>query len=335
MSGPASNRAPLAVIFAPAETQLSPNERDFFRDADPLGFILFARNCESPGQIRALCDDLRESLGRDCPVLIDQEGGCVRRYKGDDWPQIGLARGYGEAIRQEGATAAERLYHDMAGLATALYDSGIDVNCAPVADLACTGMSEAIGDRAYSDDRDVVVQACDQVCCAFLSNGVTPVVKHLPGHGRAVVDPHVELPLVDSDWARLQDTDFSVFQQIFAQNYTQGLWGMMAHVIYTAIDSAYPASLSHRVIGDVVRGTIGFDGFLLSDDISMGALNDYGDLATRAKMALDAGCDCALYCYGSIHEMQVLARDVPQLSAASLERFNASRQWRSRTTQSA
>lgn len=322
-------------MFAPAGPYLSADERAFFREAGPLGFILFARNCESPDQIRTLCEDLRNAVGRACPVLIDQEGGRVRRYTGDDWPQIGPARGYGDAIRQEGARAAERLHHDMAALAAALSHGGIDVNCAPVADLACTGMSEAIGDRAYSNDPDIVVQACDQVCRAFLGSGVTPVVKHLPGHGRAVVDPHAELPVVDADWARLQDADFSVFQQIFAQRYAQGLWGMMGHVIYTAMDPAYPASLSRRVISDIVRDRMGFEGFLLSDDISMGALSMYGDLPERAKLTLEAGVDCALYCHGSLNEMKALAQDVPQLSAASLKRMEISRQWRSRRTQSA
>ncbi|HUB96745.1 MAG TPA: glycoside hydrolase family 3 protein [Stellaceae bacterium] len=309
-----SGREPLAAIFGVAGPVLTDAERGFFNDADPLGFILFKRNCESPPQVRQLIIELRDSVGRgSAPVLIDQEGGHVARLGPPHWRSYPAARdiaALGGARAEEAARLGARL------IADDLVWLGITVDCMPVLDVPAPGSDPVIGDRAYGDSSTSVVQLGREVCDGLLEGGVLPVLKHIPGHGRATVDSHLALPRVTADLATLELSDFLPFR---ALNWMP--WAMTAHILYTAIDENLPATLSPRLIGEVIRGTIGFDGLLLSDDLSMGALP--GDLGARAAGALAAGCDVVLHCNGDGAEMMAVARSSRPLSAEAQRRVEA------------
>ena len=311
-------RRPAAVIFGCAGPALSADERAFFRDADPLGFILFARNCVDAGQIRRFVAELRAAVGRaDAPVLIDQEGGRVARLKPPLGHVVPPARRFGalfERNREKGLAAAHAagrlLAHDLAAL-------GIDVDCAPVLDLARPETTAAIGDRAFAGAPDAVAALGRAVAEGLLAGGVLPVVKHMPGHGRATVDSHLELPTVTADAATLA-ADFAPFAAL-----ADLPLGMTAHVRYTALDPAVPATHSANVIGDVIRSRIGFDGLLMSDDLAMQALA--GSHGERAARALVAGCDIALHCPGTLDDMRDVADAIGPMSDAALRRWRAAR----------
>lgn len=307
-----SSPSPAAVIFGCAGPTLAGAERDFFRDADPLGFILFQRNCESPAQVRRLVAELRDSVGRaDAPVLIDQEGGRVQRLKPPHWPPYpaaaALAALGGERAREAVWTGARLIADDIAAL-------GITVDCVPVLDIPVTGADTVIGDRAYGTTAGVVATLGRAAADGLLAGGVLPIIKHMPGHGRALVDSHHALPHVAAPRAELDSTDFASFRAL-----ADLPWGMTAHVVYEAIDADRPATLSPQVIGEVIRASIGFDGLLLTDDLSMRALG--GSFAVRAKAALDAGCDIVLHCNGERGEMTEIAGVVPPLTAKARERL--------------
>lgn len=312
-----------AAIYSCEGCALSDNERSFFADAAPLGFILFGRNCETPEQLRALTDSLRDTVGWDCPILIDQEGGRVQRLKPPVW------RGY-PAMRSFGARAAvdpidgldgpldgvlDDLRYTILQLAGELLEAGISVNCAPVLDVLTEATHDAIGDRAFSEDADVVSRLGLSVCRNFISAGVTPIIKHIPGHGRATSDSHKDLPRVSVSRAELQATDFKPFKDIASSDIADQVWAMAAHIVYEDIDPDLPSSASPTIINDVIRGDIGFDGLLVSDDLDMDALDGLGDVAARAEAVLEAGCDVALYCSGKLADMQNIAKSVPNLSA--------------------
>jgi beta-N-acetylhexosaminidase len=255
--------APRAVLFGCAGKTLDPHERDFFRDTDPLGFILFARNCETPEQIRSLVADLRASVGRaDAPILIDQEGGRVARLRPPHWrlyPSGAQIAALGSNAPEAARAAARLIADDLSAL-------GISVDCLPVLDLSFPGADAVIGDRSFGADPDRVAELGRAVCEGLLSGGVLPVIKHIPGHGRGTVDSHFALPVVETPRAALEATDFAPFHKLNDMG-----WAMTAHIVYSALDAARPATLSPTVIDGVIRRDIGFDGVLVSDDLSMQA----------------------------------------------------------------
>lgn len=310
------------MVFGCAGPVLTDAERRFFRDADPCGFVLFQRNCRDPEQLRRLVDALRETVGRaDAPVLIDQEGGRVQRLKPPHWPKHPAPARFGALAAADPAAAETAVRLNARAIAATLAAAGIDVDAMPVLDLAIPGADAVIGDRAFADDPALVARLGRAACAGLLEGGVLPIIKHLPGHGRALADSHKTLPVVPASLATLEATDFAPFRAL-----ADLPWAMTAHVVYPAIDPERPATLSPLVIGQVIRGSIGFDGVLISDDLGMGAL--VGPIGERAQRALAAGCDLALHCSGVPGEMAAAAAAVPRLTdraAARLARGVAQR----------
>jgi beta-N-acetylhexosaminidase len=294
----ARGKPPRALILGLAGERLEPEERRFFAACDPLGFVLFRRNCASRDQVRALVDELRATVGRDdAPVLIDQEGGRVARLRPPEWrayPAAARVAALPDPLAREAAFLMARL------IAADLAELGITVDAAPVLDLPVSGADPVIGDRAWGSDPARVAVLGRAVCDGLLAGGVLPIVKHVPGHGRARLDSHKALPRVAEDRATLARADFAPFRALADMP-----WAMTAHIVYEAIDPAAPATLSRTVIADVIRGEISFDGVLVSDDISMGALA--GPLGERTRRALTAGCDLVLHCNGEMREMEEVA----------------------------
>jgi beta-N-acetylhexosaminidase len=305
---------PLAVVLGCGGEHLTASERGFFTDANPAGFILFRRNCSSPDQVRDLVGSLRGCVGRDdAPVLIDQEGGRVARLRPPHWrryPSPARIASLPDPLAETAARLGARL------IADDLARLGITVDCLPVLDVPATGADPVIGDRAYGTEPERVARLAGAVCAGLLEGAVLPVVKHIPGHGRARVDSHYACPCVETGYDELLRTDFAPFRALAAMP-----WAMTAHIVYPAIDPADPATLSPRVIAEVIRGEIGFDGVLISDDLSMRALG--GGLGERTRQALAAGCDLALHCNGDPGEMAEVvaaARPISPLTAARLRR---------------
>ena len=310
----------LPVIFGIAGTELRPNERALFAEASPFGFILFARNLESPAQAGALVRGIRETAGRYVPVLIDQEGGRVQRLGPPHVPAYPPASVFGQLAARDVAEASEVARTGYALIGRDLATLGIDVNCAPVLDLLVDGADAVIGNRAFADDPGVVARLGRAAAEGLGLAGVLPIVKHIPGHGRTETDSHAELPVVETDANVLDATDFEPFRAL-----RDAPIAMTAHVVYTAYDPGVPLTVSRRAIQEVVRERIGFEGLLISDDIGMKALA--GSAADSAVSALAAGCDVVLHCNGILSEMAALARRVPPLSEAALERWEASLAW--------
>ena len=310
------NEYPSAVVFGCAGLALSDAEKEFFKRVNPLGFIVFSRNIATPEQLKTLIQSLRETVGReDAPVLIDQEGGRVARLKPAYWRKYPAAGTFGDRYKADPEDGKRAAYETARLIGRDLRKLGINVDCAPVLDVPVEGSIDTIlGDRAFS--RDPVLNGAfgKIVCDALLAEGVLPVVKHIPGHGRAVVDSHLELPEVSEDLETLKRTDFIPFKHL-----ADAPWGMTAHVMYKSIDAHKPASLSAKVIQEVIRGEIGFKGFLICDDLSMKALS--GDLSGLAAEALEAGCDAVLHCNGNMDEMERVVSAVAPLSARAMERF--------------
>jgi len=299
----------IAAILGCAGTDLTAAERDFFRAADPLGFILFQRNCDSPVQVRRLVRDMRDCVRRsDAPVLIDQEGGRVARLKPPHWRAAPAAGRFGALATADRGAALEAARLNATLMGHELADLGITVDCAPVLDLHIEGAhAGVVGDRALGAGPEQVAELGRAVCEGLLAAGVTPVIKHIPGHGRARVDSHHDLPRVDAPLAELRRTDFVPFRRLQDMP-----WGMTCHVVYTAIDPERPATASAKVIAEIIRGEIGFDGLLVTDDLSMKALQ--GSLGERTSRALAAGCDVALHCNGKLDEMREVAAAAGPLS---------------------
>lgn len=295
---------------------LNADERALFRACRPLGFILFARNCVDPDQLRRLVTAMRSAADApDAPVLIDQEGGRVARLGPPHWRKPPPARAFGLIAERDRAAAREAVVLNARLIGRELAGLGITVDCTPVLDVPAPDGHDIIGDRAFGTDTGLVAELGRASCDGLLAEGVIPVIKHVPGHGRARADSHMELPSVDAPLADLRRIDFSPFRALADEP-----WAMTAHVLYRAIDRDRCASVSPRVIGDVIRGEIGFDGLLLSDDLNMQALS--GTLAERAQAVLAAGCDVALHCSGVFDEMAAVAEAVPALSAAALARVD-------------
>jgi beta-N-acetylhexosaminidase len=306
-----------AAIFGCEGTQLNADERAFFTDVRPFGFIVFARNCESPDQLRALCDEMRATVvNPEAPIFIDQEGGRVQRLRPPHWRNRPAARRFGELFERNPEEGREATYLCARLLAHELRDVGVNANCTPVLDVPVSGAHDIIGDRAYSTDPVTVIALGRIVVAGHLDGGVLPVIKHLPGHGRALADSHFALPHVATAYEELSTHDFVTFRGV-----NDAPAGMTAHVVYEAIDPDRPATTSSRVVQTVIRREIGFDGLLMSDDLSMGALQ--GPLAKRTKSALLAGCDLVLHCNGKLGEMKEIAAAVKPLAGEALRRAGA------------
>ncbi|MBH89724.1 MAG: beta-N-acetylhexosaminidase [Magnetovibrio sp.] len=308
---------PLAVIFGCSGTVLSDEEWRFFSEVNPFGFILFQRNCNKPEQVKALVSSLRIAVQRpNAPVLIDQEGGRVQRLKPPYWREIPAASCFAELYNKDQRNALKAARLNSFLIAHELLELGIDVNCAPVLDLPQPEADLIIGDRAYGNDVNKISALAMATCEGFLEGGVLPVIKHIPGHGRANVDSHKALPLVDVNLDSLITSDFVPFKNL---NFMP--WAMTAHVLYQQIDRDYPATLSKKVI-QLIRNHIGFEGLLLSDDLSMEALD--GSLKHRTVGALAAGCDVVLHCNGQMDEMvQVVSGGLPLSDQAKKRVENA------------
>jgi beta-N-acetylhexosaminidase len=303
-----------AAIYGISGLALTDDERTFFRDADPAAFILFKRNCAESAQLRALTDSLRDLSGRDdLPILIDQEGGRVARMQPPEWPKFPAAWSFAELYGMAPVSAIEAEMANARALALMLRAHGINVDCLPLLDVRQPGADDIIGDRALGAEPMQVAALGRAVLDGLAAAGVVGVVKHIPGHGRALCDSHKELPIVTASAQELE-TDLEPFERL---NWAP--MGMMAHVVYTAWDKERPASQSPTIVSDIVRGRIGFDGWLMSDDIGMEALK--GDFAERAKGVIDAGCDAVLHCSGKMEEMVAVASAVPAMSAAGEERL--------------
>jgi beta-N-acetylhexosaminidase len=302
------------AIYGCAGSVLSAAERSFFRDVRPWGFILFGRNIENPAQIRALVAALRDTVDDSAaPVLIDQEGGRVARLKPPHWAERPAAARFGALYAQNQEMAREATYlnarliaHDLAGLS-------INVDCLPVLDVPATGAHDIIGDRAFAGDPTTIIDLGRAQIEGLMEGGVLPVMKHIPGHGRAGSDSHLALPRVNATVEELSASDFVTFRSLDSCPIA-----MTAHVVYDSIDPQRPATTSPKVIRDVIRGEIGFEGLLMSDDLSMKALD--GPLALRARAALFAGCDLVLHCNGDMDEMKDVASEVKELDGLVLKR---------------
>ena len=303
------------AIYGMAGERLTADERDFFRDADPAGYILFARNISSREQVRALTDALRAIHGRDgVPVLIDQEGGRVARMKPPVWPAFPPGEKFSKLYQISPVAAIEAARANAHAIAVTLREVGVNVDCLPLLDVRQEGASDIIGDRALGAEPMQVAALGRAVLEGLRAGGVVGVVKHMPGHGRALVDSHKELPVVAASEAELE-SDIEPFRTL---NWAP--MGMTAHVVYTAWDRSRCGSLSPTVIGEIIRGRIGFDGFLMSDDLGMHALT--GDFGNRASGVLAAGCDVALHCSGDMGEMQGIAHELESMSEESRRRLH-------------
>ena len=302
------------AIFGCAGTTLSTEERAFFRDVSPWGFILFARNVAERAQMRALTDALRETVGdAKAPVLIDQEGGRVMRLKPPTWPSRPPQAKFGELHEKAPDAAREAAYLNARLIAHDLAELGINVDCMPLLDVPVAGADNVIGDRAFSHEASVIIELGRAVMEGLIEGGVLPVMKHAPGHGRATADTHFALPHVTNAAEVLSATDFVPFRSL-----NQCPMAMTAHVVYDALDPQRPATTSPKIIRDVIRGEIGFEGLLMSDDISMGALS--GSLSARSRAALFAGCDIVLHCNGKMDEMKGVAAEAKPLEGLPLRR---------------
>jgi len=311
---------PRAVIFNCAGPDLTADERAFFRDADPLGFILFGRNVDTPERTRRLVEELRSSVARaDAPVLIDQEGGRVARLRPPHWRAGPPARAFGELYARDPERGLEAVRLNARLLAADLASVGADVDCMPVLDLALPETHDVIGDRSYGERPEAVAALGRAAAEGLLAEGVTPIIKHMPGHGRATVDSHRDLPKVSASREVLESTDFLPFRLL-----SDLPWGMTAHLLFEAIDPEVPVTISARGVKEIIRGDIGFDGMLVSDDLSMQALG--GSLGERAERALAAGCDLALHCNGRRDEMMDIVDRTGPLSEAGQRRFQAGRE---------
>jgi beta-N-acetylhexosaminidase len=298
------------------DLSLNAEEVAFFRDQKPWGFILFARNIDDPSQVADLCASMREAVGNaNAPILLDQEGGRVQRLRPPHWAKyppaaaIGALYGQDEVLGLRASWLMSRLH------AFDLLKLGITIDCLPVLDVLAPSAHDAIGDRSYGSDPHLVTKLGRAACDGLIAGGVMPVIKHIPGQGRSKSDSHLELPVVDAARAELEAVDFVPFKQL-----ADIKMAMTAHIVYSALDEGVPATTSKVVISEIIRGQLGFDGLLMSDDVSMHALS--GDCGERCKAIFAAGCDLVLHCNGDMDEMRLVADNSPKLQGKSLERAN-------------
>lgn len=306
-----------AFITGLSGTELTQNERAFLREANPWGLIVFKRNIKDKEQISNLISEFKSVTGRsDVPVLVDQEGGRVQRLGPPHWPKYPPGAVYARLFDRDPATGRKAARLGARLIAADLIALGMTVDCLPLADVPVSDADPIIGDRAYGDTPAKVVDLAGCIASGLNDGGVLPVLKHIPGHGRATADSHLSLPTVDTDCATLEKTDFAAFKPL------AGLpLGMTAHVVFSAIDPVSPATTSVKMVRDVIRGFIGFDGLLMSDDVSMNALS--GSIAERTRAAIAAGCDMVLHCNGKLDEMQAVAAASPKLVGVAGRRADA------------
>lgn len=306
-----------AFITGVSGTELTAAEREFIRAERPWGFILFKRNVATPSQVTALVSELRAVAGAaDAPVLIDQEGGRVQRLGPPHWPVYPPGAVFGSLYDTDSALGLTAARLSARLIAADLAELGITVDCLPLADLPVPGADAVIGNRAYGTEPGKVAAIARAVTEGLEQGGVLPVLKHIPGHGRATADTHFRLPTVDTPRDELERTDFAPFKSL-----ADLPMAMTAHVVFSAVDPAHPATTSATMIADVIRGAIGFQGLLMSDDVSMNALS--GNIAERTRAIFAAGCDLALHCNGDIEEMREVAGQTPELTGRALERARA------------
>src|SRR6476620_4111121 len=303
-----------AFITGISGLELSATEREFIRGTRPWGFILFKRNIEAPDQVSARVGELRRCLGdADAPVLIDQEGGRVARLGPPHWPVYPPGAAFGALYDLDRVLGLKAARLSARLNAADLIDLGITVDCLPLADVPVAGADAVIGNRAYGTEPAKVAAIARAVTEGLEHGGVLPVLKHIPGHGRATADSHHKLPTVDTPGNELERTDFAAFQPL-----ADLPMAMTAHVVFSALDPAHPATTSATIIQQVIRGVIGFQGLLMSDDVSMNALS--GSIAERTRAIFAAGCDVVLHCNGKLDEMREVAAETPELSGEALER---------------
>lgn len=303
-----------SFIAGCAGTSLTSEEKQFFKDENPWGYILFARNIDSPEQVLALTDEMRSVSGRrNVPILIDQEGGRVQRLRPPHWSRFPAAAVLGEIYNENSDAGNRAIWLQSRLMALELQSVGVNVDCLPVLDVPISGSHDVIGDRAYSVHPYQVAEMARPACNGLLAGGVLPVIKHVPGHGRARADSHHQLPVVDTHPAVLGCTDFYPFMQLADMPIA-----MTAHIVYSALDPEHPATHSPKIIDEIIRGWLGFDGLLLSDDVSMNALS--GDFSQRTHSVFAAGCDIVLHCNGNMEEMQAVAEATPELTGKAENR---------------
>jgi beta-N-acetylhexosaminidase len=306
-----------AFISGLAGTRLSEAERDFIRAERPWGFILFRRNIETPAQVGALTAELRDLLGRDdVPILVDQEGGRVQRFRPPNWPLYPAGAAFSQLYDIDSRLGLKAARLSARLIADDLARVGVTVDCLPLADVPVPGANDVIGDRAYGNEPKKVADIARAVTDGLEQGGILPILKHIPGHGRATADSHLALPVVDTAKSELETIDFAAFKPL-----ADLPMAMTAHVVFSAYDPAHPATTSATMIDGVIRGLIGFQGLLMSDDVGMNALA--GSIAERTRALLAAGCDMVLHCSGELDEMRWVARETPELSGKALERANA------------
>src|SRR5215467_10282386 len=306
-----------AFITGLSGTVLSPAEREFIHAERPWGFILFRRNIETPDQVTALTAEVRSVLGgADVPILVDQEGGRVQRFRPPNWPLYPAGAAFGQLYGLDPALGLRAARLSARLIADDLARVGVTVDCLPLADVPIPGADDVIGDRAYGSDPKTVAAVARAVTEGLEEGGILPILKHIPGHGRAMADSHLSLPVVDTPKNELESIDFAAFRPL-----ADLPMAMTAHVVFSAYDPAQPATTSATMIDGVIRGLIGFQGLLMSDDVGMNALA--GSIAERTKALLAAGCDMVLHCSGELAEMHQVAGETPELSGKPLQRAKA------------
>lgn len=294
------------VIYGIKGIELTDDEKKFFSKNSCIGFILFARNIVDKTQLKNLTDSLREMMQGEILILIDQEGGRVARLKPPIWKLYPTGKYFADLYQKDSTIASQELFNNFVNISKELVEMGINTNCAPVLDILTPKTHQVIGDRAYGENAKQVVELGKQVCEASLSQGVFPVIKHIPGHGLGSCDSHLELPIVDNSLEYLINNDFLPFKYLNHHKFA-----MTAHILYSAIDAKNCGTTSKKVI-DLIRNEIGFKNILMSDDLSMKALKD--DFKTRTKMTLEAGCDLILHCNADMDEMQEINSVLPNIS---------------------
>jgi len=303
-----------AFITGVSGLELTAAERAFIRSERPWGLILFKRNIETRDQVANLIREFRTEVGEGgAPVLIDQEGGRVQRFGPPNWPVYPPGAVFGALYDLDPALGLRAAWLSARLIAADLIETGITVDCLPLADVPVPGADAVIGNRAYGTEPGKVARIARAVTEGLEQGGVLPVLKHIPGHGRATADTHFRLPEVDTPRSELEQVDFAAFQPL-----ADLPMAMTAHVVFSALDPAHPATTSATIITQVIRGVIGFQGLLMSDDVSMNALS--GSIAERTRAILAAGCDMVLHCNGNLEEMRDVARETPELSGKALER---------------
>lgn len=309
-----------AIVVDATGTELTREEEQLFKSEKPAGFILFKRNCVSKRQVKDLVAAMRACVGRDdVPVLIDQEGGSVSRLKAPEWKEYPPAKHFGDMLVKSRTEAYQATLQNSLQMAHDLAELGVTVNCNPVVDVPAPDCHEFLAaSRTYSNDPELVGYLGEAVCRGLLEGGVTPVIKHIPGHGRAKVDSHLALPSTDVSHNELTKIDFKPFKHLSHTDMKTALWAMAAHVVYSSLDPDSAATISRRVTETVIRGEIGFQGVLIADDVSMKALG--GTLESRVKNTMAAGMDLTMLCNASFEDRVLALSVAPKLTAVSAAR---------------